>query len=64
MKKWLVRIPMYADALVEVEAENEAAAIERGWETHHPTICHHCAQHIEISEFDVSADATAEEVEE
>ncbi len=62
-KKWLVRIPIYADVLIEVDADNEEAAIERGYETHHPTLCNHCSRRVELSEFDVSADASAEEME-
>jgi hypothetical protein len=63
MKKWHVRIPMYADAFYEIEAENEEAAIEKAYERHSPSICHQCSQHIELGEFDVSADPSAEDAE-
>jgi len=48
------RVVLQVDATVEVEvdAENEAEALERGREeAPRPSLCHHCSRKVEVAEF-------------
>jgi hypothetical protein len=63
MSKLLVRIPIYADFMVEVEADSEAEAISKCADISHWSLCHHCSNHIELGEQDLSGDVTAEAID-
>lgn len=49
-KKWAVLIEVYATTRVEVEADNAEDAEKKAYESAHVSICHQCADHIEIGE--------------
>lgn len=61
MAKYFVRIPVFADWLVTVEADNESSAIDKALKNFYPNLCHSCADLVELSEIDPAGDITAEE---
>ena len=64
MKKWNVSIPVYACALVTVEAETKEAAIEKGMEEMSHSLCRFCARDFEINDVNEDVEAYATEVDE
>ena len=62
MKKWLVSIPITADAMYEVEAETEKDAIQKAYEIGLPSLCNQCANEVEINDFGYDGDALADEI--
>jgi hypothetical protein len=50
MAKWNVWVPYHCTVKVEVEAETEEEAREKGELEVWPCLCHHCADDIEMGE--------------
>jgi hypothetical protein len=62
MKKWLVSIPLSADATYQIDAETKEEAIEKAYEKGVPTLCYQCADEVEIGDFAFDGDAVTEEI--
>lgn len=60
MSKWFVRVPVYADAVVVVEAATEAEAVVAAVEQCSHPLCTYCADRYEIGDQDASSEVTAE----
>ena len=62
MKKWTVSIPLAASATYNIDAETSEEAINKAFELGVPTLCHQCADDVEIGDFVLDGDAVAEEI--
>lgn len=58
MKRWFVRVPVYADMIGYVDADSAEDAISKLGHC----LCHQCSDHFEIGDVDDAGDASAEEV--
>jgi hypothetical protein len=48
MSKWNVCIPLDGSYTIKVETETEDEAIDKALEIANPSLCQHCAKHIDI----------------
>jgi len=63
MKKWLISIPLSADAVYKIDAETKEDATEKAYEKGVPVLCYQCADEVEIGGFAFDGDAVTEEIE-
>ncbi len=62
MKKWSIAIPWHCTVFIEVEAETEKEAIEKGECRVYPTLCHQCTDHVELGESNSDIESDAVEI--
>lgn len=54
---------MYADFLVRIKSASEKEAIDNALQSYLPSLCHQCANNIELGEIDHAGDVIAEEID-
>ena len=63
MKKWLVSVPLSADAIYKVEAETAEDAINKTYAMGIPTLCWQCSDEVDIGDFSLDGDPITEEID-